>query len=310
MQEKVWGGFKLNTLFHKPGAGPIGESWEISGVKDNISRVSNGPLQGISLTALISEYTTQLMGDKVYARFGEEFPLLFKFIDAREDLSVQLHPNDQLAKERHNSFGKTEMWYIMQAEEDARLIMGFSETMDQSTYLEHLSGGAITDILNEEQVKPGDSFLINPGTVHAIGSGIVLAEIQQTSDITYRIYDWDRPGMDGTMRTLHTEEALAAISYETSDAKLKGTDTTNEANLLCTTPYFETRKWILSENIELNLEERDSFTVFMCMDGDAILRTEDHSETLRSGETLLVPANFSNLELQSANATLLEVYIP
>ncbi|MDT0554373.1 type I phosphomannose isomerase catalytic subunit [Patiriisocius hiemis] len=310
LKEKVWGGSKLKTLYNKEGGETLGESWELSGVTGNISEVNNGKLKGKKLNELIEHYTADLLGNKVYKAYGTNFPLLFKFIDAKQDLSVQLHPNDTLAKERHNSFGKTEMWYIMNAEENSRLILGFNREMDQSTYEEYLQNNNIMEILHSENVKKGDSFFIAPGTVHAIGAGVVLAEIQQTSDITYRIYDWDRPGTDGNMRELHTQEAIAAIDYNQPDAKLAYQHITNEAVLLKKSAYFETNRLSLTKQFKRDLSIIDSFVVYMCVAGNGTIEVDDFSETISTGETVLIPANFKELTIKTQNATVLEVYIP
>src|SRR5690606_36948013 len=194
---------------------------EISGVDENISEVANGALKGKTLTWLLENYKEKLVGEQIYREFGNKFLLLFKFIDAQADLSVEVHPNDSLAKSRHTSFGKTEMWYIHDVENEGKLIRGFNENIDRQEYLNALSERKISEILNSEPVKNGDAFLLMPGTVHAIGAGIVLAEIQQSSDITYRIYDWDRPDTNGKLRELHTELALEAIDFNPPKAKLE-----------------------------------------------------------------------------------------
>ena len=310
LKEKVWGGEKLSTLYDKSAGKNTGESWELSGVSENVSIVTNGALKENSLTALIEEYKGALVGDKVYKTFGNEFPLLFKFIDANQDLSVQLHPNDTLAEERHKSFGKTEMWYIMQAEKDSRIILGFNKKMDKATYLENLSENKLTEILHYESVKAGDSFFIAPGTVHAIGAGVVLAEIQQTSDITYRIYDWDRPGIDGKMRELHTEEAMAAINFEEPYGKLNFSGAKNEVVQLCKSPFFETNTLDLTKDITRDLSSIDSFVVYMCVGGKAIVETESASELIKTGETVLIPASTSKISIKTTAATILEVYVP
>ncbi|MAL60930.1 MAG: mannose-6-phosphate isomerase [Flavobacteriaceae bacterium] len=306
LKEKVWGGSKLVSVLGKKGKGKLGESWELSGVKNNISIVANGALNGENLNMLIEEYGTDLLGEAVLKKYGKEFPLLFKFIDAREDLSVQLHPDDEVAKQRHNSFGKTEMWYIQQADKDARLILGFNQKMDKETYLQHLSKKAITKILHAEKVQKGDAFFIAPGTVHAIGAGVLLAEIQQTSDITYRIYDWDRPDVDGSMRELHTDLALDVISFEKSDAKLKYSVSENETTPLCTSDYFETNIVKLTKPIQKDISKIDSFMVYMCVEGNAII----NGEPIKLGETLLLPACFQHIHIETEAATLLEVYVP
>jgi mannose-6-phosphate isomerase len=320
LKEKVWGGSQLALQLGKEGNENIGESWEISGVKYNVSVVSNGILKGRSLTELLEQYHEDLLGKSVAERFGNEFPLLFKFIDASKDLSVQLHPNNTVAKERHNSFGKTEMWYILNTEKDARLILGFNREMDKSTYMKYLSEGNITDILHSEEVKEGEAFFIAPGTVHAIGAGVLLAEIQQTSDITYRIYDWDRPGTNGKMRELHTDLALDVIDFDISKAKLNFSEIDNESVIVCSSAYFETYSLRLTKNFQKDISKIDSFIVYMCVEGEAIINSEENSvlssndlakgEELKKGETLLVPACANHVSFETKGATLLEVYVP
>lgn len=310
LKEKIWGGQKLVQHFNKKGDGNIGESWEISSVKGDFSVVKNGKLKNKTLPELIQNYKAALVGKKVYDFFGNDFPLLFKFIDAKQDLSVQLHPNDALAKKRHDSFGKTEMWYIMEAEKDARLILGFNKKMNEETYSKYLSENKITDILNSEKTKTGDAFFISTGTVHAIGAGVVLAEIQQTSDITYRIYDWNRPGIDGNLRELHTDLALQAIDYNKSTAKLNYSEKENESNLICKSNYFETNAVYITNKIERDLSKIDSFVVYMCVNGEACVEVNGFSEIIIKGETILIPAVFNTVNIKSNFAKLLEVYVP
>lgn len=311
LKEKVWGGQLLHQVFNKKSeSNNIGESWELSAVSGDVSMVSEGALAHTSLQDLIQQYTKELVGNKVYQRFGNTFPLLFKFIDAREDLSVQLHPDDTLAKRRHDSFGKTEMWYIMHAEKDARLILGFKEKMIKDRYQQVMEAEDITAVLHSEKVEKGDAFYIAPGTVHAIGAGVLLAEIQQTSDITYRIFDWNRPGTDGHMRQLHTEEALDAINYEPEDPKLQYSPKENQAVQLKSTPYFETNVLKLSNEVNRDLKDKDSFIVYMCTEGRAHIQTEKSSVMLEKGQTVLVPACLAKVLIKSESATLLEVYIP
>ena len=308
--QKVWGGNRLVENYGKNGSGSIGESWEVSGVKDHISLVANGELAGLPLTHLITSYGPELLGHGVYESYGNKFPLLIKFIDAEQDLSVQLHPDDEVAGRRHNSFGKTEMWYILDAEEEARLILGFNQPVDKQAYKEHLSEGTITEILGETPVKSGDAFYIAPGTVHAIGAGIVLAEIQQTSDVTYRIYDWDRPGMDGQMRELHTEEALDVIDFSSSEAALEYETIDNSSSVVCNSPYFNTGVLKLSRAIQKQIKEIDSFIIYMCVEGEASVKAMGSSEKIKKGETLLIPACAEAIEFDTKNATLLEVSVP
>ena len=201
LKDKIWGGEKLMNLLHKESErNDIGESWELSDVEGDTSIVSNGLLKGKDLKQLIQEFKSDLVGEKVYHHFGNKFPLLIKFIDAKEALSIQLHPHDDLAMKRHNSFGKTEMWYVMQADEKANLIVGFQKDVTKEEYLHHLKNKTLTSILNIDEVQKGDVYFIPTGRVHAIGAGVLLAEIQQTSDITYRVYDWDRQDDQGNYR--------------------------------------------------------------------------------------------------------------
>ena len=204
LKEKIWGGEKLVTLLQKASdRKTVGESWELSDVEGDTSVVTNGALKGKNLRELIQEHRETLVGTNVYKNFGDKFPLLIKFIDAKKALSIQLHPHDDLAKKRHNSFGKTEMWYVMQADEKANLIVGFKKDVSKEEYLYHLNNKSLTDILNIDPVKRGDVYYIPTGRIHAIGAGVMLAEIQQTSDITYRVYDWDRQDTKGNYRALY-----------------------------------------------------------------------------------------------------------
>ncbi len=310
LKEKVWGGTKLKSILNKRAKGIIGESWEISGVQGTISKVSNGALKGQEITQLIQHYKVALVGERVYQKYGDQFPLLFKFIDAQQDLSVQLHPNDALAQERHNTFGKTEMWYILQAESAARLILGFKKKLDKISYTEILETSTITSVLHSEEVHEGETYFVEPGLVHAIGAGVLLAEIQQTSDITYRIYDWDRPDTDGTFRELHTEEALDAIQFTTNNPKIAYIDHLNQRVMLVSCPYFVTHKLLLSENFSIENFQNESCKVYMCTEGEGQFVTEDTSNTIQKGETILIPACCTSYQIKTENATFLEVYIP
>lgn len=311
LKEKIWGGRKLNYLLNKKSDSEnLGESWEISGVQNDISIVENGDLKGFSLIDLISKYKGEFLGESIYKRFGEEFPLLIKYIDAKTELSVQLHPNDELAKKRHNSFGKTEMWHIMQADENAEINIGFKKSISKEEYLMHLDTGKITDLLNFEKVQKGDSFFINTGKVHAIGAGVLLAEIQQTSDITYRIYDWDRIDANGKSRELHTEEALDAIDFEKKeDFKLNYSRNTNESSNIARCEYFTTNYLPVSGTINKDYSKTDSFVIFMCVHGKAEIKTNDNTESIEQGQTILIPAINKNVQISSKGVELLEVYI-
>ncbi len=310
LKEKIWGGSKLKQLFNKNGEGKIGESWEVSTVNDDVSIVENGSLKGNNLNQLIDVYQHRLVGKKVFKTFGEKFPLLFKFIDAKEDLSVQLHPNDDLAKKRHNSFGKTEMWYILDAEEKGNLVLGFNKKMNESIYKKHLSKNTLSEILHSEKVKKGDSFIIESGVVHAIGAGVVLAEIQQTSDVTYRIFDYNRPGINGELRELHTDLAIDAIEYNNPSTRLNYLDKENFPVQLSKNVFFQTNKIVLTQDMNRDLSAIDSFVVYMCVEGAGTFEMNGFLEKIVKGETLLIPAETNDLIIKSNSVILLEVYIP
>ncbi|TYA54759.1 type I phosphomannose isomerase catalytic subunit [Formosa maritima] len=310
LKEKIWGGQKLNTLLNKNSQSPnIGESWEISDVEGNTSIVANGKLIGLSLKQLLEIYKAELIGTKNYKKFGHTFPLLIKFIDAKADLSIQLHPNDEIASRRHNSFGKTEMWYVMQTNPNSNLIIGFNQEMTPEKYLNHLHNKTLTEILNYERVKSGDTFLIKEGKVHSIGSGVMLAEIQQTSDVTYRIYDWDRRDDLGEQRELHTELALEAINFSLkNDFKVEYKKEENKPNKMVCSPYFTTNYLKINQSIKIN-NTYDSFIIYLCVEGGANISTSNSKEHIKKGETILIPANILEFEITSKNATLLEVYV-
>ena len=313
-KDKIWGGNKINTILNKDfGSLPnCGESWELSGVEGNVSVISNGYLAGNTLEELLEVYMGDLAGDQVYENYGNEFPLLIKFIDANDDLSIQVHPNDEMSHERHNAFGKTEMWYVMQADQGSKLQSGFNQQVDQEKYLEKLEKVELTDILNFEEVTAGDVFFIPAGRVHAIGKGILLAEIQQTSDITYRIYDYDRRDDKGDLRELHTELALDAIDYTLSpEYKTKYKSVSNQSVELVNCKYFTTSILELNGMVEKDYNKLDSFVIYICMEGELHIETESGSESLKKGETILIPASIENVKLTptAATAKLLEVFI-
>ncbi len=313
-KDKIWGGNKIKTVLNKNfGDLPnCGESWELSGVPGNISIVSNGYLAGNSLEELIEVYMGDLVGDQIFETFGHEFPLLIKFIDANDDLSIQVHPDDEMAAERHNSYGKTEMWYVMQADKGSKLQSGFNQPVDQEKYLEKLEKVELTDILNFEEVTAGDVFFIPAGRVHAIGKGILLAEIQQTSDITYRIYDYDRRDDQGNPRELHTDQALDAIDYTLfPEYKTNYEPIPNESVELASCQYFTTNVLDVSQVVEKDFNKLDSFVIYICLDGKLVIETESGSESIQKGETILLPASIENVLLKpsTASAKLLEVYI-
>jgi len=308
LKERIWGGTKLKTYLNKPISSNItGESWEISTVENDVSIVANGFYKGKSINELINEFPDEILGTKAYKKFGKQFPLLFKYLDAREDLSIQLHPNDELAKKRHNSFGKTEMWYVMQADENARLIVGFKEKSTPEEYLKHLNNKTIVDILDTKKVKQGDVFFLETGTIHAIGAGIVVAEIQQTSDVTYRVYDFDRVDANGNKRELHIDLALEAINYETVDAQKYYSKNENQSNTIVDCRYFTTNIIPLNGAVKVN-KNQNSFTVYMCVDGSFELKINTEIFYYQKGDTVLIPAALTNFEL-SGSASILEIYI-
>jgi mannose-6-phosphate isomerase len=310
LKDKIWGGQKLKTILNKNSDLPnIGESWEISDVEGYTSVVINGKLKGQSLKQLLETYASDLIGEKNYKVFGNTFPLLIKFIDAKEDLSIQLHPNDELAKKRHNSFGKTEMWYVMQADKDANLIVGFNQKVTPEIYLKHLKNRTLTHILNFDKVKEGDTYFIEVGRVHAICAGVMLAEIQQTSDVTYRVYDWDRVDDNGNERDLHNDLAIDAIDFEMKDNfRVNYSKVKNESNAMVSCPYFITNYLDIISEVEKE-NNHDSFIIYMCVDGEAEIVVDSFSETIKKGETLLLPATIKTYQITSKNAKLLEVYV-
>ena len=313
-KEKIWGGNKIKTVLGKDfGSLPnCGESWELSGVEGNISVVSTGFLAGNTLEELIEVYMGDLVGDQVFETYGNEFPLLIKFIDANDDLSIQVHPDDKMAKERHNAFGKTEMWYVLQADQGAKLQSGFNQQVGKEQYLEKLAQAELTDILNFEEVSSGDVYFIPAGRVHAIGKGILLTEIQQTSDVTYRIYDYDRRDNQGNPRELHTGLALDAIDYTLQqDYKTRYKPIPNESVELVSCRYFTTNLLDLDQVVEKDYNKLDSFVIYICLEGQLQIDTESGSESVRKGETILLPATIENVLLKpvGSSAKLLEVYI-
>ena len=310
-KERLWGGRKLKDFLNKPFHGnQIGESWELSAVSGCESVVSDGPLQGKPLNELIEIYKADLVGKSVYESFGNDFPVLIKYIDAQKNLSVQLHPHDYLAKERHNSFGKNEMWYIMDADPKAQLIMGFSKDTDKKEYQSYLKNGYIEDLLHYHGVKRGDTFFIRTGTVHSIGAGILLAEIQQTSDITYRIFDWNRKDKGGNARELHTELALGAIDFvKRNDHKVTYTLESNQRSLLVDSPYFKTEIIKVEREIRIQTAQLDAFVVLMAVEGDNQISVNGTKYALPFGTTVLLPACLTGFSIQAEQSKVLMVTV-
>lgn len=310
-KEKIWGGRRMEALLNKAtGHLPnCGESWEISGVSGDVSALSNG---SASLQQLLERYQGLLTGQRVYERHGNEFPLLIKFLDADEDLSVQVHPNDAQARERHQCLGKTEMWYILHAEPGAELVVGFEKDTRPEEYVAAVESGELMDLLHREKVQPGDALYIPAGRIHTIGKGIVLAEIQQSSDITYRIYDFNRTDNAGHKRELHTEQALGVLDFKAYPAyKAAYTDQLNAPVFLSGGEYFHTHKWWLNQPMQRNLLALDSLVIYLCVKGSCRIQAGEGSIQLEKGQTCLIPACIADVKLQpEGECVLLETYVP
>lgn len=289
-----------------------GEAWVISGVDGNPTLVENGFLAGNELNELVEIYMADLVGEANYDHFGNEFPLLIKFIDAADWLSIQVHPDDELAAKRDIGKGKTEMWYILGAQPDAQLISGFNQQIDRDGYLQRMEQGTLKEVLNFEKVEKGDVFFMPAGRVHAIGPGTLLAEIQQTSDTTYRIYDWDRKDDQGNGRQLHTEEAVDAIDFKLeTNYKTDYQSVQNQTSPVVSCPQFTTNIVLFDQILVKNLELMDSFVIYIGVEGSCKLQWDNQSLTLNSGEAVLVPASIDAISLipESAQVKLLEVYL-
>lgn len=313
LKEKIWGGNSLARFYGKK-AGKlknIGESWEISAVSENLSIVSNGFLAGNNIEEIIEVYMGDITGDSVFEKFGVEFPLLIKLIEARQDLSVQVHPGDKLALERHNAYGKTEMWYILQSEKNSKIYTGFSVPVSREFYIEAVNNGKIMDLLNTEDACPGDVFFTPAGRIHAIGADIVLAEIQQTSDITYRIYDYGRKDSNGKPRELHNDLAVDAVDLSaTGKNKIRKVPDNNVTMNLVSTEYFTTNILKFDKHIRKDYNLIDSFVVYLCTEGVFHIAWDKKSERVSKGETVLLPAMIRDLTLvPDPESTLLEVFI-
>ncbi len=312
-KDKIWGGRKIRTSLGMDfGTLPnCGEVWLVSGYKDDQSIVENGFLEGNGLNELVEVYMGELVGEKVFSRYGNEFPILIKIIDSNDWLSIQVHPDDELARKRKLDHGKSEMWYVLDADPEAELISGFNMDVEVETYKEHIEGNTIKDLLNIVHVDKGDVFYIPAGRVHALGPGCLLAEIQQTSDTTYRIYDWNRMDAAGMMRKLHTEEAQAAIDFKkTEDCKTAYTSEPNKTTSLVTSPYFITRLINAEKPVLKNISELDSFVIYMVVEGNCTLKYEEGEIGMKLGETVLVPASMGNIVLEpNGESKLLEIFI-
>ncbi len=312
-RDKIWGGQKIKDVL-KINFGDLpncGEAWALSGVEDNETVVANGFLTGNELNELVEIYMDDLVGGKVYEQYKNEFPILVKFIDANDWLSIQVHPDNELARKRGLSNGKTEMWYIISSEENSQLISGFSQTVNQKVYLDHLKNNTLQEILNFEIVKADDIFYMPSGRVHALGPGILLAEIQQTSDTTYRIYDWDRSDDQGKQRDLHTNEAIEAIDYNTyNDYKTDYPHIKNQSVEAVKAPYFTTQVLHLDMPMIKSFAKIDSFIIYTCVMGKVAVKYPEGKVELNMGECLLIPNEILSIEiLPLTESKLLETYI-
>ncbi len=311
----VWGGEKIAPFKGiKTEQKNIGESWELSGVKGNESIISNGEFKGRSIPSLIEEFKGELVGNKIYQEHGNQFPLLIKFIDALSDLSIQVHPDDELAGVRHNgSKGKTEMWYVVGTGDNAHLLTGLSENITKEDYVRMVEDGSITNVLTRYDVKKGDVFFLPAGRIHAICGGCFIAEIQQTSDITYRIFDYNRLGLDGKPREVHTELAKDAIDYTVyEDYRTDYSEKLNEENEVVSCKYFTTSIYDLDKAFSKDISDLDSFVVIMGIEGDGKLITIDnnaveHETSIQQGETILVPANSKEINFIPNSGSKLKI---
>lgn len=311
LKSTLWGGDKIipfkNLDIQQEN---VGESWEISGVKDNETIVADGPYAGKKLNELVEELKGKLVGEDNYQRFGNEFPLLIKFIDARQDLSIQVHPTDEIAKMQGKERGKTEMWYLMDSDKDATLLCGLKKKITPEEYAQMVENDTIVDAIDRYEVKEGDCFFLPAGRIHAIGTGCFLAEIQQTSDVTYRIYDFKRKDKNGNYRQLHTKEAAECINYNVeSNYRTEYTPVKNQGVSLVQCPYFNTAVYDLSEPMTIDYSELDSFVILIGLKGNAtITDNEGNTFTLQAGESVLVPATTETLKVDG-NIKFLETYV-
>ena len=315
LKQTLWGGDKIIPFKHLNETLPnVGESWEVSAVEGSESVVANGADKGYTLPEMVRKYKEELVGEANYARFGNKFPLLIKFIDAKLDLSIQVHPGDELAKKRHNSFGKNEMWYVIAADKGAKLISGFAEEITPKEYKDRVHNGTFAEVLQTCAIEPGDVFYVPAGRVHGIGAGAFVAEIQQTSDITYRIFDYNRKDKDGKSRELHTSQAMDAINFSDvqDDFRTEYERVQNEPVEMVASPYFTTSVYDMTEEITCDYSELDSFVIFICVDGSCSLTDDNQNEiTLRAGETVLLPAAVQEVTIvpEGQRVKLLETYV-
>ena len=310
LKQTLWGGDKIIPFKHlNEKQENVGESWEISGVKDNETIVSEGPEKGKSLNELVREQKGQLVGEANYERFGDEFPLLIKFIDARQDLSIQVHPTDEIAHRQGKSRGKTEMWYALESAPGAQLYNGLKKQITPDEYKQMVENDTITDALARYEVSEGDVFFIPAGRIHAIGAGCFVAEIQQTSDVTYRIYDFKRKDKNGNYRELHTELAAESIDYTVlPNYRAEYERTKNEGVQVATCPYFTTAVYDLTEPMTLDYTELDSFVILIAVKGEGTITANGEETTFRMGDTILLPATTGEIKV-SGEVKFLETFV-
>lgn len=316
LKQTLWGGDKIISYKQLDENLPnVGESWEVSAVEGYESVAIEGPDKGQTLSQLLDKYKEKLIGKSNFERFGNRFPLLVKFIDATQDLSIQVHPDEMLAKQRHGTFGKNEMWYVVDAETDAKLILGLSRPLTPDEYKERVTNGTFVEVLQTcNSVRPGDAFYVPAGRVHSIGKGVFVVEIQQASDITYRIYDYNRKDQNGNLRQLHTAEALEAIDFADvqNDFHINYERVPNEPAGIISTPYFTTSFYELTEPMTCDYSELDSFVIFVCVGGSCrLLDSEGNATTLVTGETVLLPAELQDVTIypEAEGVKLLETYV-
>ena len=312
LKEKVWGGKKLKTVLNKSSdSDKIGESWELSGLPGNISVVSEGEFKGQTLNHLISKYKAVLVGKRVFEKYGENFPLLIKFIDAADDLSVQVHPNDETAQKLYGQNGKNELWYIMDSDRNSELILGLNKTLNTEEFRNSINRNTLTENLNTVKIKKGDVYFIPAGRIHAIKKGVLLAEIQQASDMTYRIYDWNRKGLDGKYRKLHIDEACKVAELKTKKSYLtKYSEKINTFVQCVSNQYFSVNLLKFNTEIVKNYSETDSFIIFICTKGSFRLMYSKNEIKVSFGETVLLPAVIKKIKLiPDKESELLEVFI-
>ncbi len=313
LKQRIWGGHALMENYGKKAdrEALIGESWELSAVSGDISVVTNGFLAGNNLQEIVEVYMGDITGEAIYEKFGDEFPLLIKLIEAREVLSIQVHPDDKLAKKRHNAYGKTEMWYILEAERDAVVFTGFRNSITKEDYKNALADNKLPHLLNTECPKKGDVLFTPAGRIHAIGAGLILVEIQQTSDITYRIYDWGRLAPDGQSRKLHLDLAEDTLDFNASrDCIIRKESIPDTTINLVNCEYFVTNILYFNNPVDKDYNLLDTFVIYICLEGEFIIKWDKGSEIVLKGETVLIPAVLAELALEpKPEAKILEVFI-